>query len=94
MRRSPTKASERKIGDRSKVSTSMNLIRVGSLLSSRGAARVGAALAERADSGAVRDCRSRRGCSMGRARSNQALQLTRAAGPNGQPEAADCGPRS
>ena len=66
----------------------MNLIRVGSLLSSRGAACVGAALAERADSGMAGGCRSRRGSSMWRARSNQALQLTRAAEPNGQPEAA------
>ena len=70
------------------VRPSANQIRGGSLLRSQGAARAGAALAERARSEFDGGCRSRWGASMRRRPPNSALQLTRAAGPNGQPEAA------
>ena len=71
-----------------------NLIRGGSLLRSQGAARAGAALAERARSEFHVGDRSRWGTSMRRQPPNSAFQLTRAAGPNGKPEAAVSGPRS
>ena len=71
-----------------------NLIRGGSLLRSQGAARGGAAIAERARSALNDGGRSRWGASTRRQPPNSALQLTRAAGPNGKPEAAVSGPRS
>ena len=71
-----------------------NLIRDGSQLRSLGAARAGAALAERARSALNDGGRSRWGGSTRRQPPNSALQLTRAAGPNGKPEAAVSGPRS
>ena len=61
-----------------------NLIRGGSLPRSQGAARAGAALAERARSEFHVGGRSRWGTSMRRRPPNSALQLTRAAGPNGK----------
>ena len=71
-----------------------NLIRDGLQLRSLGAARAGAALAERARSALNDGGRSRWGGSTRRQPPNSALQLTRAAGPNGKPEAAVSGPRS
>ena len=61
-----------------------DLIRGGSLLRSQGAARAGAALAERARSESHDGDRSRWGASMRRQPPNSALQLTRAAGPSGE----------
>ena len=72
----------------SKDGTLANLIRGGSLLRSQGAARAGAALAERARSESHDGDRSRWGASMRRQPPNSALQLTRAARPNGKPESA------
>ena len=72
----------------SKARLSANRIRGGSLLRSQGAACVGAALAERARSEFHDRCRSQWGASMRRRPPNSALQLTRAAGPNGKDEAA------
>ena len=65
-----------------------NLIRDGLQLRSLGAARAGAALAERARSESHDGDRSRWGASMRRQPPNSALQLTRAARPNGKPESA------
>ena len=62
----------------------VHLIRGGSLLRSRGAARAGWALAERARSEFHDAGRSRSGASMRRQPPNSALQLTRAAGPSGE----------
>ena len=61
-----------------------DLIRGGSLLRSPGAARASAALAERAHSESHDGGRSRWAASTRRPPPNSALQLTRAAGPNGQ----------
>jgi len=83
-----TKPSERAAELIPNVRPSANQFRGGSLLRSQSAARAGAALAERARSEFHDGCRSRWGASMRRRPPNSALQLTRAAGPNGQPEAA------
>ena len=72
----------------SKDGTLANLIRGGSLLRSPGAARAGAALGECAPSELHNSGRSRWGTSTRRPPPNSALQLTRAAGPNGKREAA------
>ena len=71
----------------SKARLSANRVRGGSLLRSQGAACAGAALGERAHSESHDACRSRWGASMRRRPPNSALQLTRAAGPNGILEA-------
>ena len=88
MKRMGTKPTERAAELIPNVSPSATRIRGGSLLRSQGAACVGAALAERADSESHDGCRSRWGTSMRRRPPNSALQLTRAAGPNGKREAA------
>ena len=88
MRRMGTKSTEPAAELISTARPPANRIRGGSLLCSQGAARAGAALAERARSEFDSGCRSRWGASMRRRPPNSALQLTRAAGPNGQPEAA------
>ena len=68
----------------SKAGPLANLIRGGSPLRIQGAACAGAALAERARSESNDGGRSRWGAPMRCQPPNSALQLTRAAGPNGQ----------
>ena len=94
MKRMDTKSTDPAAELISRARRSANLTRGGSLLGSPGAARAGAALAERARSEFHDGGRSRWGASIRRQPPNSALQLTRAAEPNGQPEAAGSGPRS
>ena len=88
MKRMGTKPTDPAAALNSKAGPLANLIRGGSPLRSQGAARAGAALAERARTEFHDAARSRWGSSMRRQPPNSALQLTRTAGPNGKREAA------
>ena len=84
MKRMDTKPTDPAAALNSSAGPQANRIRGGSLLCSPGTARAGAVLAERARSESDADYRSRWGASTRRQPPNSALQLTRAAAPNGQ----------
>ena len=94
MNQSTLNGSNRQRGVAGERATPKNQIRVGTLLCSRRVARAGAAFAERAASAAHAARRSRWAPPCGASALTVPLQLTRAAGPNCQREAAGSGPRS